>query len=111
MTEETKNIEETKCKCCECKEKLKEFAFKTAIVYVGVTLAIITSANILKPKHQPCPFGRPQARMERPIPPSAAQDIERLKSYKILGHKHRRHLVAPTQGQQIKHPVQKAPKH
>lgn len=52
MTEENKE-----CKCCECREKLvqglKEFTFKALIVYVGVTLAIITSANVLKPKH-PC---------------------------------------------------------
>jgi hypothetical protein len=70
MTEEIKN--ETNCKCCECREKLekalKEFFFKALIVYVGVTLAIITSANLLKPKH-PCPMMKPPIGIERQMPP------------------------------------------
>jgi hypothetical protein len=73
MTEEIKNEEkECACKQCECCQKLlaglKEFTFKALIIYVGVTLAIITSANILKPKRI-CPMGYPYPRMERPIPP------------------------------------------
>ena len=62
---------EKDCKNCEyCKkvvEGAKEFVFKALIIYVGVTLAIITSANILKPKHH-CPFAGPYPRMERPFP-------------------------------------------
>lgn len=69
MTEEKK---EQECKCCECREKLakalKEFTFKALIVYVGATLAIITSANILKPKF-PCHKMMPRPGIERQMPP------------------------------------------
>ena len=73
MSEELKNEQiETNCKQCECCKKvisgLKEFCFKTLIVYIGVTLAIITSANILKPKHH-YPYPRPYPRFERQLPP------------------------------------------
>ncbi|MBQ8459360.1 hypothetical protein IJ541_04575 [bacterium] len=67
MTEEIKNEETKECKCCQCREKLKEFLFKAGIVYVGVTLAIITSANILKPKC-PCKLKRPYPGIERQLP-------------------------------------------
>ena len=70
MTEEKK---ENKCAQCECCKKfvegLKEFTFKALIIYVGVTLAIITSANLLKPKHH-CPFARPYPGIQRPMPPA-----------------------------------------
>lgn len=90
MTEEIK-IEETKdeCKCCECKEKLKEFIFKTLIVYVGVTLAIITSANILKPKFPCKKMMRPPMGIERQMPPH--------KMHKQFGHKMERKQFAPPQ--------------
>ena len=75
MTEEIKNevSEKTKdCKCCQRCEKItegiKEFAFKAGIVYVGVTLAILTSVSLLKPKHH-TPMHRPIPRMERQLPP------------------------------------------
>ena len=68
MTEEMKNDEQKECKCCECREKLKEFFFKALIVYVGVTLAILTSATILKPKHG-CPLKCRKAGIERQLPP------------------------------------------
>lgn len=61
-------------KTCDCKEKainkLKEFSFIAGAVFVGTTLAILLSANILKPKC-PCPKGMmgPYPRMERPLPP------------------------------------------
>ena len=68
MSEELKN----ECKCCErCEriaEGIKEFAFKAGIVYVGVTLAILTSATILKPKHHHGMF-RPYPGIERQLPP------------------------------------------
>lgn len=68
MTEELKN----ECKCCERCERIvngiKEFAFKAGIVYVGVTLAILTSAAILKPKHHHGMF-RPHYGIVRPVPP------------------------------------------
>ena len=70
MTEEIKE-KECDCKKCECCKKViagvKEFTFKALIVYVGVTLAIITSANILKPKHR-CPMNPYPPRFERPLP-------------------------------------------
>ncbi len=68
MTEETKT--------CDCKEKaiakLKEFGFIAGAVFVGATLAILLSAQILKPKC-PCPRGMmmPPPRMERQLPPHA----------------------------------------
>ena len=69
MTEKEKECD---CENCEyCKkviEGTKEFVFKALIIYVGVTLAIITSANILKPKHHFCPGFRPMPGIERPIP-------------------------------------------
>ena len=69
MTEEEKK--ECNCANCECCKKfidgLKEFTFKALIIYVGVTLAIITSANILKPKHH-YPMMGPIPRFERPMP-------------------------------------------
>lgn len=62
-------------KTCDCKrkciEKLKEFTFIAGAVFVGGTLAILLSANLLKPKC-PCPPGgmmRPYPAMERPLPP------------------------------------------
>ena len=68
MTEENKE-----CKCCECREKLvqglKEFTFKALIVYVGVTLAIITSANVLKSKHPCHRMMPPRPGIERQMPP------------------------------------------
>lgn len=70
MTEEIKE-KECDCKKCETCKKIiagtKEFIFKVLIVYVGATLAIITSANLLKPKHF-CPMKRMPG-MERPLPP------------------------------------------
>lgn len=67
MTEETKT--------CNCKEKaiekLKEFSFIAGAVFVGSTLAILLSAQILKPKC-PCPQMQFQPRMERPLPPPPA---------------------------------------
>ena len=65
MTEEIKNEEKKECKCCECREKLKEFLFKAAIVYVGTTLAILTAASILKPKC-PCAGFKNRPGIERP---------------------------------------------
>lgn len=87
MTEETKE-----CKCCECREKLlnglKEFAFKTLIVYVGVTLAILTGANVLKPKHH-CPFAGQRPVFERQIPPSPMmQGNFRVKMHHNRAFKH-----------------------
>ena len=65
MTEEVKT--------CDCKQKfmakLKEFAMISGAVFVGATLAILLSANILKPK---CPCKGPMMpppRMERHMPP------------------------------------------
>lgn len=67
MTEETKT--------CNCKEKaiekLKEFLFIAGAVFVGSTLAILLSAQILKPKC-PCPQMQFQPKMERPLPPPPA---------------------------------------
>ncbi|MBE7713515.1 MAG: hypothetical protein E7Z87_07215 [Cyanobacteria bacterium SIG26] len=65
MTEEVKT--------CDCKQKfiakLKEFAFIAGAVFVGATLAILLSANILKPKY-PCKAPMmPPPKMERHIPP------------------------------------------
>lgn len=67
MTEEIKT-----CDCKEkCIKKLKEWAFITSAVFVGALLAILLSANILRPKcPAPCPmmdFYGP--RMERQLPP------------------------------------------
>ena len=68
MTEEKKECKCTQCECCKkFVEGLKEFTFKAAIIYVGVTLAIITSANLLKPKHH-YPFARPYPGIHRPMP-------------------------------------------
>lgn len=82
MTEEIKNeaTEETKtCKCCERCEKIaegvKEFAFKAGIVYVGVTLAILTSATLLKPKHHHMPPCRPAIQRQLPPPPMVQNDF------------------------------------
>ncbi len=66
MTEEVKT-----CDCKEkCIKKLQEFAFIAGAVFVGVTLAILLSASLLRPKC-PCPRGLmgPHPRMERPLPP------------------------------------------
>lgn len=65
MTEEIKK--------CDCKEKaikkLKEFTFIAGAVFVGSTLAILLSANILKPKcHCPCPIH--QSGFMQPMPPA-----------------------------------------
>ena len=72
MTEEIRTEEIKECKCCECREKLvkglKEFAFKAAIVYVGVILAILTSATVLKPKHCPCARMKHHPAIERQMP-------------------------------------------
>ncbi len=66
MTEETKK--------CDCKEKaikkLKEFTFIAGAVFVGGTLAILLSANILKPKCNcpaPCPIHQG---IMQPMPPA-----------------------------------------
>lgn len=66
MTEEIKK--------CDCKEKsikkLKEFTFIAGAVFVGGTLAILLSANILKPKcHCPAPCPIHQGIMQ-PMPPA-----------------------------------------
>lgn len=67
MTEEVKT--------CDCKEKaiqkLKEFAFITGAVFLGALLAILLSANILKPKCPPCHKGMmgPYPGIERQLPP------------------------------------------
>ena len=85
MTDEEKN--ECKCTNCEyCKkfiEGVKEFTFKVLIIYVGVTLAIITSANILKPKHH-YPYPRPYPRFERPMPAPMIHygSFDKMKTFK-----------------------------
>lgn len=66
MTEEIKKS--------DCKEKaikkLKEFIFIAGAVFVGGTLAILLSANILKPKcHCPAPCPIHQGIMQ-PMPPA-----------------------------------------
>ena len=65
MTKEVKN--------CDCKKKciakLQEFATIAGAVFVGATLAILLSANILKPK---CPCKAPMMpppKFERHMPP------------------------------------------
>lgn len=74
MSDEIKTeiIENCNCKTCQCKEKLLkglgEFLFKAAVVYVGVTLAILTSATVLKPKHHPH-MHRAHIGIERQMPP------------------------------------------
>lgn len=65
MTEEIKK--------CDCKEKAikkaQEFVFIAGAVFVGATLAILLSANILKPKcHCPCPIHPPM--FAQPMPPA-----------------------------------------
>lgn len=66
MTEEVKT-----CDCKEkCIEKLKEFAFIAGAVFVGATLAILLSANLLRPKC-PCPGAMgPYPGIERQMPPA-----------------------------------------
>lgn len=61
-------------KTCDCKEralkKLGEFCFIAGAVFIGVLLAILLSASILKPK---CPppgmMGPYYPRIERQLPP------------------------------------------
>ena len=67
MTEENK----CECKTCKCKEYAKKFLFIAGAVFVGATLAILVSANILKPKCPPPPMGMmcPRPGIERQLPP------------------------------------------
>jgi len=72
MTEEIKT--------CDCKEKalkvVKEVSIIAGGVFVGATLAILLSAQILKPKC-PCPRGMmmpPPPAMERQLPPPPMMD-------------------------------------
>jgi len=92
MSEEIKNeetkVEETKCKCCECREKFvkgaKEFLFKAAVVYVGVTLAIITAANVVKPPKCPCKMMKHHPGFERQMPPrDFHRGFDNVKGYHV----------------------------
>lgn len=86
MTEEVKT--------CDCKKKfmakLKDFALISGAVFVGATLAILLSANILKPK---CPCKGPMMppRMERHMPPHMMHYYGGPREFK--GHHGRRHFV------------------
>lgn len=109
MNEEIKNGEKQECKCCECREKLvkalKEFTFKALIVYVGVTLAIITSANILKPKHH-CHKMPPRPGIERQMPPMVQHgDFHR----NMKKHKHFKNVKRPGFDQKIPADPQQLP--
>ena len=70
MTDEIKN--EIKCDCKEkAIAKIKEFLFIAGAVFVGGTLSILVSANLLKPK---CPMGPmgpmgPIPGIHRQVPP------------------------------------------
>lgn len=69
MTDEIKVTEEIKCNCKEkVIAKLKEFAFITGAVFVGGTLSILVSANLLKPKCPMSPWG-PRPGIHRQVPP------------------------------------------
>lgn len=69
MTEEEKKCE---CKTCKCKEYAKKFLFISGAVFVGATLAILVSANILKPKCPPPMYMMgPRMGIERQLPPPA----------------------------------------
>lgn len=59
-------------KTCDCKEKaiakIKEFLFIAGAVFVGGTLSILLSANLLKPKYPMGPMG-PRPGIHRQMPP------------------------------------------
>lgn len=64
----------TEEKQCDCKEKaiakLKEFLFIAGAVFVGGTLAILLSVNLLKPKCPPPPMRQmPPMEWQRQLPP------------------------------------------
>lgn len=71
MTEEIKTTEVAN-KTCDCKErviaKVKEFLLIAGAVFVGGTLSILLSANLLKPKYSMGPMG-PRAGIHRQLPP------------------------------------------
>lgn len=98
MTDEIKN--EVKCDCKEkAIAKIKEFLFIAGAVFVGCTLSIVVSANILKPK---CPMGlmgpRPGIHRQLPPPMMMHRDFDKgmVRGYKGEHHyrkfkKHHRH--------------------
>lgn len=99
MTEEIKEEKKSCCSCCACCEKVKEFIFKALIVYVGVTLAILTSASILKPKHG-CPLKKCRMGIERQLPPPPMMNG----GHKFHKMKHFRHHAdkMPMHNEQLK---------
>lgn len=98
MTDELKPT----CNCKEkCLEKLKEFAFLTGAIFIGTTLAILLSAQILKPK---CPYKmlKPYPGIERRLPPPPMMHGDFDKGYRGYHKKFYHHARKHHRGEHFK---------